>query len=152
MRFYIICRGLFPGSKPWVLAETVDEPYARDEANTWKTTFVVSREAALASDELRGAVEAWEAGDDGEYERDMVREDAEAALDAESPLAERDVWLHNPEEAFRETLSGRVLTFPEFRAQPDKGDLSDTDVRDAYLEYLQLEAAWSLPVDTTSDR
>ena len=42
MRFYIICRGLFAGSKPWVLAETPDEPYARDEANTWKTTFVVS--------------------------------------------------------------------------------------------------------------
>ena len=152
MRFYIICRGLYPGSEPWVLAETVDEPYARDEANTWKTTFVVSREAALASEELRGAVEAWEAGDDRAYERDMLREDAEAALDAGSPLAERDLWLLEPQQALRETLSGRVLTFPEFRSQPDKGEMSDTDARDAYLEYLQLEASWSLPVDTTSDR
>jgi hypothetical protein len=152
MRFYIICRGLFPGSKPWVLAETVDEPYARDEANTWKTTFVVSREAALASDELRGAVEAWETGDEREYERDMLREDAEVALEAEVPVADQDLWLRKPEEALRETLSGRVLTFPEFRSQPGKDGLSDTEVRDAYLEYLQLEASWSLPVDTTSDR
>jgi hypothetical protein len=152
MRFYIICRGLFPGSKPWVLAETVDEPYARDEANTWKTTFVVSREAALASDELRATVEAWEARDDREYERDMIREDAEAAVESDSSLVEADLWLREPEQALRETLAGRVLTFPEFRSQPDKGGLSDTDVRDAYLEYLQLEAAWSLPVDSTSDR
>jgi hypothetical protein len=144
MRYYIVCTGLYPGSEPWVLAETSDEAYARDEANTWTTTVVVSRDDALRDPRLREAVLAWDAGDDTRYRTDMVREDAEVARDAVA--GELDA-----EESWGLLLPGdpsEMLTLVEFRLLPPNRDRDQADLLAAYAEYLKLEAAWGT---TTED-
>lgn len=134
MRYYIICRGLYPGSRPWVLAETVDEAYARDEADTWSTTVVVSRQEALCLPGLREAVRFWDERDDGEYRREMAKEDAEEAFDerAEEPEVEATPDLSIPQ----------VLTFAQFRELLPHAEKPEDEIRRAYLEYVRLEAAW----------
>ncbi|MBI4259935.1 MAG: hypothetical protein HY658_05160 [Actinobacteria bacterium] len=140
MRYFIICRGLYPGSRPWVLAETPDEAYARDEADTWKTTIVVSRQEALGTPGYREAVLAWEAGDDSTYRRDMVREDAESALEASERGGNRaEIEAIDP--------GSHVLTFREFRDLAHQAGRSEAEVQEAYVQYLRLETAWAKAVE-----
>lgn len=146
MRYFIICTGLYPESEPWVLAETVDEAYARDEANTWTTTVVVSREEALRDPRLRDAVLAWEGGDDTRYRTDMVREDAEVARDAVAG----DV---DAEEAWTALLPldpSEMLTLVEFRLLPPNRDRPQEELLAAYAEYLRLETAWGITTEDAS--
>ena len=145
MRFYIVCRGLYPGSRPWVLAETADEAYARDEADTWRTTFVVSREDALRIPRVREAVLAWEAGDDEAYRWDMEREDAEAAFDEQPAEAEA------PDAALALGSTSEILTFRAFRELPTQAGRPHDVVHAAYVQYLRLEMVWDRAVDEPAD-
>jgi hypothetical protein len=144
MRFYIVCRGLYPDSRPWVLAETADEAYARDEADSWRTTFVVSREDALRIPRVREAVLAWDVRDDEAYREDMEREDAEAAFDDQPAEAEADAV-----EALGST--SEILTFRAFRELPTQAGQPDAMVHAAYVQYLRLEMAWDRTVDEPAD-
>jgi hypothetical protein len=145
MRFYIVCRGLYPGSRPWVLAETADEAYARDEADTWRTTFVVSREDALRIPRVREAVLAWEADDDEAYRWDMEREDAEAAFDEQPAEAEA------PDAVEALGSTAEILTFRAFRELPTQAGRPHDVVHAAYVQYLRLEMVWDRAVDEPAD-
>lgn len=144
-RLYIICDGLYPESRPWVLAETIDEAWARDEANTWTTTVVLAREEALRTPRYRDAVRDWEAGKDKQYRQDMEREDAEAKFD------NLPVDL-DPDDVLAEECPAppAILTFEEFRRLPREAGRSEAHSRAAYFDYLRLEADWHRTVDDTA--
>ncbi|GEM_PF-4318543 len=72
------------GGEPWVLAETPDEAWAKDQAWSWNDAVVLSREEALVDPDFAPCVLEWEAKDDHRYAAWSAIEEAEGALsDAE---------------------------------------------------------------------
>jgi hypothetical protein len=81
MRWYIV-KLADEGLPPWVIAEAVDEHWARDELLLCNERFVVLNDQELRLDpELRPALESWEAGDDRVHAAYEAVSDAEAVAD-----------------------------------------------------------------------
>jgi hypothetical protein len=53
--------------RPWVLAEIVDDHFARDESHTWIFSVAIRRDEALLDPDFRGAIEEWDRGDHSAY-------------------------------------------------------------------------------------
>jgi hypothetical protein len=77
-RYYMLSRN--QEGDPYVVAETCDEAWAKDEACTWHTISVLSEQEASLDPDWSEAVERWRARDDRAVEADEAVLAAEMAL------------------------------------------------------------------------
>ena len=71
MRWFIIVKG--PDVGPWVLAETPDEAWAKDEAWSWRDRAVLNEMEAMLDPNYAAALEAWRSGDDSAHGAKIAR-------------------------------------------------------------------------------
>jgi len=131
MRYFII----EPGEGdigPWVLAESPDEAWTRDNARTWRDAVVLSEEEALLDPDLASVVVAWKAGDDRAYAAWAAIEEMEMAADnAVSELAIEGVDVEDfglPEVRVEDPPF--ELTMRGYLDQPPAEWVDDLDERD----------------------
>jgi hypothetical protein len=79
MRYLVICKPI-DGAPPWVVAETPDPDWAKDEAILWRDYVALSRDEARLDPDFAAAADAWDRGDDSAHAAAMAMEDAETVV------------------------------------------------------------------------
>ncbi len=94
MTWFLISQGEYPEPRPWVLAETVAELWARETAAAWPGMVALSETEALLHPEFRQAVEDWRRRDDSAFAADEASDEASWAISnaAEDPGPETACW------------------------------------------------------------
>lgn len=78
-RYLIICKPI-DGAPPWVVAETPDHDWAKDEAILWRVNVALSLDEAQLDPDFAAAAAAWDRGDDSTYAAAMAMDDAETVV------------------------------------------------------------------------